>query len=61
MVGGSFANMQQLGTFLGGAYHKPEDDLKQPLILEGAAEDTDLLIALGRRLADPKRYRPPAR
>ncbi len=61
MVGGSFANMTQLQTFLGGPYHKPDDDLKRPIILGGAAEDTDLLIALGRKLADPKQYRPAAR
>jgi hypothetical protein len=61
MVGGSFANMQQLGRFISGAYHKPEDDLKLEVILDGAAEDTSLLIALGRRLADPKRYTPPRR
>ena len=61
MVGGSFANMAKLQAFLGGAYHKPEDDLDRPLELGGAAEDAELMIALGRRLADPKRYRPQPR
>ncbi len=61
MVGGSFSDMQQLGAFLSGPYHKPEDDLGQELILEGAAEDAALLIALGRKLADPKLYRPQPR
>jgi Zn-dependent M28 family amino/carboxypeptidase len=61
MVGGSFANMKQLGAFLSGPYHKHNDDLGRELILDGAAEDTDLLIALGRKLADPKRYQPPRR
>lgn len=61
MVGGSFANMTKLQAFLGGAYHKPEDDLKRPIELDGAAEDTDLMIALGRKLADPKQYRPQRR
>jgi hypothetical protein len=61
MVGGSFANMKQLGAFIAGPYHKPEDDLKREIILEGAAEDADLLIALGRKLADPKQYQPAAR
>jgi Zn-dependent M28 family amino/carboxypeptidase len=61
MAGGSFANMKQLGAFLEGPYHKPEDDLKRQLVLDGAAEDTDLLIALGRKLGDPKQYRPAAR
>jgi len=61
MVGGSFANMKTLQAFLAGPYHKAEDDLKRPIQLEGAAEDTDLLIALGRKLADPKRYQRPRR
>jgi hypothetical protein len=61
MVGGSFADMKTLGAFLGGSYHKPEDDLAHPIQLGGAAEDTELLIALGRKLADPKIYQPPAR
>ncbi len=58
MVGGSFANMTKLQAFLSDAYHKPEDDLKRPIELDGAAEDTNLLIALGRKLADPKQYKP---
>jgi hypothetical protein len=61
MVGGSFANMKTLQAFLSGPYHKPEDDLDLPIQLEGAAEDTDLLILLGRKLADPKRYQRPRR
>jgi Zn-dependent M28 family amino/carboxypeptidase len=61
MVGGSFANMKQLGAFLQGPYHKPEDDLKREIVLEGAAEDTDLLIMLGRKLADPNQYQPAER
>jgi Zn-dependent M28 family amino/carboxypeptidase len=60
MVGGSFANMAKLQAFLGGPYHKPEDDLKRPIVLGGAAEDTDLMIALGRKLADPRQYNPKA-
>jgi Zn-dependent M28 family amino/carboxypeptidase len=57
MVGGSFSDMKVLRDFLGGPYHKPEDDLDHPLVLEGAAEDAELLIALGRKLADPEQYR----
>ncbi|HEX8443710.1 MAG TPA: M20/M25/M40 family metallo-hydrolase [Allosphingosinicella sp.] len=60
MVGGSFSSLAKLNTFLSGAYHKPEDDLKRPIELGGAAEDTDLLIALGRKLANPKRFGPAA-
>lgn len=61
MVGGSFSNMTKLGAFLSGPYHKPEDDLSRPIELGGAAEDTDLMIALGRKLADPRQYRPQPR
>jgi hypothetical protein len=58
MVGGSFSDMDALEAFLSGPYHKPGDDLEHPLVLDGAAEDTELLIALGRKLADPEQYRP---
>jgi hypothetical protein len=60
MVGGAFSNMARLQAFLGGPYHKPEDGLDRPIELGGAAEDTELMIALGRKLADPKRYQPAA-
>ena len=56
MVGGSFADMKKLGAFLGGAYHSAADNPGPGLMLDGAAEDTDLMIALGRKLADPALY-----
>ncbi|HEX8467220.1 MAG TPA: M20/M25/M40 family metallo-hydrolase [Allosphingosinicella sp.] len=56
MVGGSFADMKKLGAFLGGPYHSPADNPDPDLMLDGAAEDTDLMIALGRKLADPAIY-----
>jgi Zn-dependent M28 family amino/carboxypeptidase len=56
MVGGSFADMKKLGAFLGGPYHSAADNPGPQLILDGAAEDTDLMIALGRKLADPALY-----
>ena len=61
MVGGSFSDMGKLMAFLRGPYHAPEDDLGREIVLDGAAEDTDLLIGLARRLADPKRYKPSRR
>ena len=61
MIGGSFANMAKLQAFLGSAYHKPDDDLDRPIELGGAIEDTELMIALGRKLADPKKYQPEGR
>lgn len=57
MVGGSFSNMNLLNAFLGGPYHKPEDQLGGRIILDGAAEDATLTVALVRRLADPTVYR----
>jgi Zn-dependent M28 family amino/carboxypeptidase len=61
MVGGSFADMKKLGAFLGGAYHSAADNPGPGLMLDGAAEDTDLMIALGRKLADPALYPWPSR
>lgn len=61
MVGGSFADMARLEAFLSGPYHAPEDEPGPGLILDGAAEDANLLVALGRRLADPALYPAPAR
>jgi Zn-dependent M28 family amino/carboxypeptidase len=59
MVGGSFSNMVSLNAFLSGPYHKPGDDMGRELVLEGAAEDADFMLALGRRLADPALYPSP--
>ncbi|HEX8626246.1 MAG TPA: M20/M25/M40 family metallo-hydrolase [Allosphingosinicella sp.] len=56
MVGGSFADMKKLGAFLGGPYHSAADNPGPGLMLDGAAEDTDLMIALGRKLSDPAAY-----
>jgi Zn-dependent M28 family amino/carboxypeptidase len=61
MVGGSFADMKKLGAFLGGPYHSAADNPGPGLMLDGAAEDTDLMIALGRKLADPALYPWPGR
>jgi hypothetical protein len=56
MVGGSFSDMKKLGAFLGGPYHSAADNPGPGLVLDGAAEDADLMIALGRKLADPDVY-----
>lgn len=60
MVGGSFSDMALLNAFLGSNYHRPSDQPGSTLVLDGAAEDATLLVALGRRLADPQGYRRPA-
>lgn len=59
MVGGSISDLGLLGAFLSGPYHGPDDEIGPGLVLEGAAEDADLLVALGRRLADPAFYTRP--
>ena len=59
MVNGSFADMKKLGAFLAGPYHSASDNPGPGLVLDGAAEDTDLMIALGRKLADPAVYAAP--
>jgi hypothetical protein len=60
MLGGAFSNLVALNAFLQGAYHGPDDEVGPNLVLDGAAEDANLLVALGRRLADPAIYRRPA-
>jgi hypothetical protein len=62
VVGGSFANMTLLNAFLSGPYHGPDDEPGPSLPLDGAAEDANLMVDLGRRLGDPTRFQgPPGR
>jgi Zn-dependent M28 family amino/carboxypeptidase len=56
MVGGSFSNMALLNAFLEGRYHGPDDEADGALLLDGAAEDANLIVALAGRLADPALY-----
>jgi hypothetical protein len=56
MVGGSFSDMAKLQAFLRTAYHSAADNPGPAVPLDGAAEDADLMIALGRKLADPRQY-----
>ncbi|MEA3064441.1 MAG: hypothetical protein QOJ27_880, partial [Sphingomonadales bacterium] len=56
MIGGSFSDMKKLGAFLAGPYHSPADNPGPGLVLDGAAEDAELMVALGRKLADPAQY-----
>lgn len=56
MVGGSFSNMALLNAFLGGRYHGPDDEADGTLMLDGAAEDANLIVVLAGRLADPATY-----
>ena len=59
LVSGSFSNMTALNAFLNGAYHGPDDEVGPGLMLDGAAEDANLLVALARRLGEPTLYQRP--
>ncbi len=56
MVGGSFADMDLLQDFLGSIYHGPGDEVRDEMELGGAAQDTDLHIALARYFANKDTY-----
>lgn len=57
MIGGSFADMKKLQAFLQGPYHSAADNPGPQVELGGAAEDADLMVRLGRKLADPAVYK----
>ena len=57
MVGGSFADLDLMQKFLGSEYHGPNDELTDKTELGGAADDTDLHIALGQYFADTRKYK----
>ena len=61
MVSGSFSDMNVLNRFLETTYHEPSDEPGSAIVLDGAAEDANLLVALGRQLADPAVYQRVAR
>jgi len=56
MVSGGFSDMSILRGFLEASYHKPNDQIGNGLVLDGAVEDANLLVALTRRLGDPAVY-----
>jgi hypothetical protein len=56
MAGGSFSDLKIMEQFLSGSYHGPDDAVTPALMLDGAAEDASLHVAVGRALADPARY-----
>ncbi|QPQ55651.1 M28 family peptidase [Allosphingosinicella flava] len=59
MATGSISDMNLLRSYLGGTYHKPDDDIAHATELEGAVEDANLHVALARALADPSRLPSP--
>jgi Iap family predicted aminopeptidase len=56
MVSGSFSDMNVLNRFLETTYHQPNDQPGSAIVMDGAVEDANLLVALGRQLADPGVY-----
>jgi hypothetical protein len=59
MVTSAYGDLSRLERFFDTNYHRPSDDLKQPIELGGAAEDVAFHVALARWFADAKRV--PAR
>lgn len=59
MAVGNASDMNLLRAFLGGPYHKPDDDLSRPIEYGGAVEDANLLVALARAFADPAQFATP--
>jgi hypothetical protein len=56
MVSGSFSDMSVLMAFLQSTYHKPSDEAVDSILLDGAVEDANLMVAIARRIADPADY-----
>ncbi len=54
MVTSAYGDLSRLQKFFDGNYHRPSDDLKQPIELGGAAEDVAFHVALGRWFASVK-------
>ncbi|NJM50385.1 MAG: hypothetical protein HC843_05395 [Sphingomonadales bacterium] len=57
MVGGAFADLDQLQRFLESDYHGAGDELTDKTQLGGAAQDADLHIELGKYFANTRKYR----
>ena len=55
MVTTAYGNLDRMRAFFEGNYHRPSDDLAQPLELGGAVEDVRMLTALTRWFADPRK------
>jgi hypothetical protein len=56
MVGGSFADLELLESFLGSRYHGPDDEYSKATELGGAAEDATLHVLIGQHFANAKKY-----
>jgi hypothetical protein len=61
MVTSAYADLDRIEDFFEGDYHRPSDDLRQPIELGGAAEDVLFHVALVRWFADTRRIPSPAK
>lgn len=52
MVTTAYGDIDRMKAFYEGGYHRPNDDLSQPIELGGAAQDVKMLTALGRWFGD---------
>lgn len=59
MVSSSYSDMERLERFMEDTYHRPGDDLRQPIEYGGMADDVALQVELVRSFADVKRFPAP--
>ena len=55
MVTTAYGQLDRMRAYFDGDYHRPDDDLSQPLELGGAAEDVQMLTALTRWFGSSRR------
>jgi hypothetical protein len=55
MVTSAYSDLKRMEAFFDGPYHRPEDDLRQPIELGAAAQDVLFHVALVRWFADIRR------
>lgn len=60
MVTSAYSDLGRLEKFFDTDYHRPSDDLKRPIELGGAADDTGFYVALARWFGDIRKVPKPA-
>ncbi len=58
MVTSAYGNIERMRRFFETDYHRPSDDLQQPMQLGGAAEDVAFHVALARWFGDAAKFSP---
>lgn len=59
LVSTAYGDIALLEKFFDSDYHRPSDVVRPGLVLGGAADDVNFLVALGRWFADSRRYAGP--